>query len=390
MTRLHPVTPSASEGEVSRWNTLRIQFMSVVFALTFFPNLAMTLMITQGQLDTALLLWTLLVGALCAGLGYYLSGLLLRPLLRLRSEAEDGDFSGVHSDDPAEVRDLRSAFTGLLERLNTEQMRRSAFMATLVHDLKTPLIATGHLIRLLVGESLSRSERQEVGEQMLGENDRLLALVQQMADAHRFEREDVRLSLQMVAASPLLHQIEQRLTERAEQRGIRVQVLGSAEVLADTAALERALGNLSENALRYARSRIYLLALEQDGEYWLGVADDGPGLSRPLNELAQPFNAQPMNIGGQQYTAGTAGLGLFIARRIAEAHGGSLQARTGTLGEVLPALLPQLLPEFLPPRTETWLAGLGAEPDNPEPGSPESERAEIVFNIIALVLPAAS
>ena len=43
-----------------------------------------------------------------------------------------------------------------------------------------------------------------------------------------------------------------------------------------------------------------------------------------LDDLAQPFNAQPTTIAGQQYTSGTAGLGLFIVRRIAQAHGGDL------------------------------------------------------------------
>lgn len=360
--------------------------MGVVFALTFFPNVALTLMMSQGQLSSVLLLWVALVGALCALLAFFLSGLMLRPLLRLRSEAEDGDFSHASSDDPQEVRDLRQAFLGLLERLNTEQVRRSAFMATLVHDLKTPLIATGHLTRLLVGDSLSSAERQEIGEQMLGENGRLLALVQQMADAHRFEREDVQLSLGTLEAAPLLRRLEQRLSERAAQKGVQVQVLGTsvqggAELWGDAATLERALGNLAENALRYAATRLYLLVVWQGGDWYLGVADDGPGLSRPLDELAQPFNAQPVDIGGQQYTAGTAGLGLFIARRIAEAHGGALVTRRGILGEVFPELLPELLPEMLPGLTDAWLAGL----DNAAQGA--DGPAERPFTVMALCLP---
>lgn len=373
----------------SRLNTLRMQFMGVIFALTFFPNLALTLLMSQGRISSVLLGWTLFVGALCGLLGYFLSGLMLRPLQRLRSEAEEGDFSGVHSDDPLEVRSLRAAFTGLLERLNTEQVRRHAFMATLVHDLKTPLIATGHLTRLLVGESLSAQERAEIGTQMLSENERLLGLVQQMADAHRFEREDVQINLQRLEARSLLERLEQRLYERAQQRGVQVQVLGEAgELWGDAAALERALGNLAENALRYARTRIYLLISWHSGDWWLGVADDGPGLSRPLEELAQPFNAQPVDIGGKQYTAGTAGLGLFIARRIAEAHGGSLQARFAPLGEVFPELLPELLPAFLPSRTDALLAGLGGQ-ENTTSAANNASLTEQAFNVMVLQLPAA-
>ena len=67
-----------------------------------------------------------------------------------------------------------------------------------------------------------------------------------------------------------------------------------------------------------------------------------PGLPAPLEQLAQPFNAQPVEIAGQHYTAGTGGLGLFIARRIIEAHGGRLVTETtGPSGTVLLAYLQQ-------------------------------------------------
>lgn len=326
----------------SRWNTLRLQFTGVIFALTFLPNLALSALLSQWHFNRTLLLWTALVGAFCGLTGYFLSGLMLRPLLRLRAEASSGDFGAPHADDPLEVRALRSAFTGLLNRLDTEQARRHAFMATLVHDLKTPLIAVGHLTRLLIAGHLSAPERQEVGNQMLSENERLLTLVQQMADAHRFEREDVKLSVGRCSGEALLLRLEQRLRETASQRGLQLRVLGSGELCADSAALERALGNLADNALRYAGGQVYLLLEKREGDWWLGVADDGPGLAQPLSALAQPFNAQPITLGGQQYTAGTAGLGLFIARRIAEAHGGQLRYCRAPLPKLLPSLSPQL------------------------------------------------
>ncbi|EYB69257.1 sensor signal transduction histidine kinase [Deinococcus phoenicis] len=314
----------------TRLGTLRAQFTLVIFLLAFLPNLVLTLTARPGVAPTLMALWMVLVAALCGAVGYLLSGVLLRPLSRLKAEVQRGDFAQPHqaqphSDDPGEIRALRGAFADLLERLSTEQARRNAFMATLVHDLKTPLIATGHLTRILTDHPLPEAERREVGRELLTENARLLALVQQMADAHRFEREEVCVSTRPTDLRGMLDGVARRLMPQAQARGLTLCVTGHGTAPADAAVLERAVTNLTENALRYARTRVALAVTPAGVE----VHDDGPGLGAPLAELAQPFNAQPATIAGQQYTAGTTGLGLFIARRIAEAHGGRLTyART--------------------------------------------------------------
>ncbi|WP_272975909.1 sensor histidine kinase [Deinococcus geothermalis] len=312
-------------GRTARQGTLRAQFTLVIFLLAFLPNLVLTLTARPGVSALLLVAWMVLVAALCGLVGYLLSGVLLRPLSRLEAEVQRGDFSRtgqaqLHEDDPGEIRALRAAFADLLGRLSTEQARRSAFMATLVHDLKTPLIATGHLARVLSEQTLPDAARQEVGRELLRENARLLALVAQMADAHRFEREEVHLSPHPTDLRALLDGVARRLAPQAQLRGLTLTVMGEGSAPVDAAVLERAVTNLAENALRYARTGVVLAVTPAGVE----VRDDGPGLGAPLSELAQPFNAQPATIAGQQYTAGTAGLGLFIARRIAESHGGSL------------------------------------------------------------------
>lgn len=329
MSRLPSVARPAPRAGAAALSTLRTQFTLVIFLLAFLPNLVLTLSARTATPSPALLVWMLVVAVLCGVLGYLLSGALLRPLSRLERELEKGRLSEVHDDDPAEIRALRLAFTQLLERLRTEQTRRNAFMATLVHDLKTPLIATGHLTQALVTLPLPEAERCEVGRQIGAETGRLLALVQQMADAHRFEREDVRVQVAPTDLRALLSGAAARLAPQAAARGVALSVHGTGHASVDAPVLERALTNLADNALRYAHSAVELHVTSQG----LSVLDDGPGLQADLTELAQPFNAQPTTIAGQQYTAGTAGLGLFITRRVAEAHGGELryERRSGPL-----------------------------------------------------------
>lgn len=319
-TEFRPALPP--EGNSLGRLSLRTQFTAVIFLLAFLPNLGVTLMSPVG-LTLLNLLWMLLVGLLSAFMGYFLSGALLQPVSRLEAEVKRGDFGEAHPDDPSEVRSLRSAFTGLLGRLSTEQARRNAFMATLVHDLKTPLIATGHLTQALTILPLPDAERREVGQHIQAETTRLLALVQQMSDAHRFERDEINLHLMPTDLRAMLDDVARRLGARAETAGKTLTVQGSGHALTDASVLERAVTNLVENALRYARTTVELRVDPQG----ISVIDDGPGLNLPLDELAQPFSAQPAMIAGQQYTAGTAGLGLFITKRIAEAHGGELTYR---------------------------------------------------------------
>ena len=356
---------------VLRLNTLRFQFTLVIFLLAFIPNAVLTigagrdLGLLSNLLGGAALplgLWLIAVAALSALMGWVLSGALLRPLSRLTGELARGEFrpapegasaerlmdvslatgglasgavQGRTSGEPQEILALRGAFGGLLERLGTEQGRRSAFMATLVHDLKTPLVATGHLIRTLSNRPLPELERHAVGEHLLTENARLLELVQQMADAHRFEREDVSLNVSSTDLRALLERVAARIRQgrtaisgavlNASGLGVQVLVSGEGCSNVDAAVLERAVANLADNALRYAHSRLELRV----GSGGLSVCDDGPGLPEgsSIDTLAQPFNAQPVVIAGQKYTAGTAGLGLYIVRRISEAHGGDLSYR---------------------------------------------------------------
>ena len=94
--------------------------------------------------------------------------------------------------------------------------------------------------------------------------------------------------------------------------------------------------NLLSNAARYANSNILIDVFPG----LVRISDDGPGLGAPLDELSQPFNDQGVDIAGRRYAAGAGGLGLFIARRVMEAHGGRLVSEaSGPRGTVLLAYL---------------------------------------------------
>lgn len=337
-----PLDSLSNIGSIQKRTSLKTQFALIIFLLAFLPNVMLTAASSPNLPSTSVLGWMLVVAMMCGTIGYMLSGTLLRPLHRLEDEVLAGEFTQQHPDDPSEVESLRVSFNDLLNRLRTEQARRNAFMATLVHDLKTPLIATGHLTQVLTTLPLSEEERGEIGSQIQSETHRLLGLVQQMSDAHRFEYDDFRLQTNQVDLGQLAQRVVERLSVRADSAKIELSYSGSGHADVDSDILERAIINLTENALRYAKTQIHLCVSSQG----ISVQDDGPGLNAPLEELAQPFVSQAATIAGKQYTAGTAGLGLFIVRRVAESHGGSLSYQRSHVTHAPPSDITQPQPPF--------------------------------------------
>ena len=124
------------------------------------------------------------------------------------------------------------------------------------------------------------------------------------------------LNLRALAEDLLL-----RYRDEAKRRGLLLEVEGAGLARGERLLVERALANLLENALRHAKSRVRLRV----GEGVFLVEDDGEGLPLPLEALARPF----LQGEGRR---GSAGLGLYTAKRVAEAHGGRLFPCEGPLG----------------------------------------------------------
>ncbi len=287
--------------------------------------------------------WLVAVVGVSVFVGYALSGQLLAPLSDVAEDIEalpravPGARLATTGREPREVMAVKRAFNAMLQEMHQEQGRRSAFTAALMHDLKTPLIAANHLLNVVRdNEELTRDQRIEVVSRLSTENQALIELVQKMVDAHRLELEDVPLKRQSIDLRVLVGDVLDRLRPLSRERGVAISVQGEAHARVDPKELERALYNLLSNAVRYARSRIEVEVFPG----MLRISDDGPGLPEPLERLAQPFNGQPLEIAGHRYAAGTGGLGLFIARRVLEAHGGKLVSESSSeRGTVLLAYL---------------------------------------------------
>jgi signal transduction histidine kinase len=283
----------------------------------------------RGQpLETRLflLVWVLVLALVAAGVGYILANALLRPVDELtrslyylrgagRTLAELS-LPSPQQRPPAEIEQLREGFEEVLNHLRELLEAREATYAALTHDLKTPLLASLRALEYLEeADKIGPEKRKEMLRSLRDELNRSYQLVENLLTASRLEAQ--RIQPENLNLRSILEDFRLRYAQQAQKRGLRLEIEGAGQARAERLLLERALANLTENALRHARSRVVLRA----GDGWLEVEDDGPGLPDSLEALSQPFRSQRL----RGVRAGSAGLGLYVARRVAEVHGGRLE-----------------------------------------------------------------
>lgn len=214
---------------------------------------------------------------------------------------------------------------------------KSAFLAAVSHDLRTPLTtikALAHDIRV------DGDERAVVIE---GETDRLTRLVSDLLDLSRLQGGALRLDVQLTAADELLESVAQAVAGLPGVERLRMSIDSTDPLLIgrfDLVQSARALSNIVANALAYAGSEspVEVTAKRDGAMLAFIVADRGPGIpAADADRLFEPFNR------GSNATRGLrgAGLGLSIARQLAQAQGGSVSvgAREGG-GSVFTLRLP--------------------------------------------------
>jgi signal transduction histidine kinase len=243
----------------------------------------------------------------------------------------------------------------LLLGAQTLSQRRAAFVSSVTHELRTPLTTFRLYTEMLAEEMAPDPAQQRQYHRVLQqEADRLSHLVENVLAYARLERGRYGVR-ERVALEELLGRLVPRLSEHAARSGMELvrepassqeEPLGGAttradaEILADTAAVERILFNLVDNAGRYAKGaadrRVHLEVTVAGREVCLAVADHGPGIDRgQLRQLFKPFRKSAREAAR---TAPGVGLGLMLSRRLARAMGGRLRlastSHTGTRFEL--------------------------------------------------------
>ncbi len=215
----------------------------------------------------------------------------------------------------------------------TEQLR-SALLASVSHDLRTPLTAMrGSIDSLLaLGEAIPLEDRRELLEGTRDEAERLDRYIQNLLDMTRLGHGALKLARDWVSPADIVGSSLNRLRAVLAPLQVSTEVLAELPLLFVHAALiEQALVNVMENAARFSpnHGRLELRAGADDSEIFFSVSDEGPGI--PEDERAKIFDMFYTAARGDRGGQGT-GLGLAICQGMVGAHGGRITVADGIDG----------------------------------------------------------
>ncbi|WPC29471.1 sensor histidine kinase KdpD [Pseudomonas moraviensis] len=215
----------------------------------------------------------------------------------------------------------------------TEQLR-SALLASVSHDLRTPLTAMrGSIDSLLaLGEAIPLEDRRELLEGTRDEAERLDRYIQNLLDMTRLGHGALKLARDWVSPADIVGSALNRLRAVLAPLQVSTEVPAELPLLYVHAALiEQALVNVLENAARFSPShgRLQLRAGADEQEIFFSVSDEGPGI--PEEDRAKIFDMFYTAARGDRGGQGT-GLGLAICQGMVGAHGGRIAVADGIDG----------------------------------------------------------
>ena len=248
-------------------------------------------------------------------------------------------FQGLHE---AETAGALSAVTAtFLERTSAfhkasasaaaaqAEVYRSAILDALAHEFKTPLatiLAAAGGLREAGPLEPAQSDMADTVEE---EAARLGSLTSRLLRIARLEREDIKPRLELTNVSALVSRVVRQYADRSPDRHIVVNADESLEVLADAELLRLALSQLVENALKYSEpgSTLAVRAERMGESVAIRVSNDGSSI--PAGEGGLIFERFYRGADARRSTSGS-GLGLYVARKIALAHGATLELENST------------------------------------------------------------
>jgi signal transduction histidine kinase/ActR/RegA family two-component response regulator len=310
----------------------------------------------ERLLAYVVILGAVMAGALAAALALsaWLQRAVTAPILRLagaaRSVVERRDFSvraGKTTED--EIGVLAEAMNRMLADLEREiderrgaeealrivDRRKDEFLATLAHELRNPLAPVRNALYLLQagGDAQSQASARAVIDRQVRQ---MVRLVDDLLDVSRITTGKLALRRERVelraVANAALEAVEPMMRERGHHLSVELPPAGLT-VNADPTRLAQVLLNLLNNAAKFSDrgARIEFSLAVREGEVRAHVKDNGVGLAPDtIDEIFEMFAQADRSL--ERSTMGL-GVGLSLSRKLAELHGGTLEARSEGLGK---------------------------------------------------------
>lgn len=253
----------------------------------------------------------------------------------LTNEAGQPTGYATVSQDVTERKQLNDDLLRLAAELSGIDRRKNEFFATLAHELRNPLMPISNmleLVKLAAGDEALVSRAMDTIERQLGQ---LVRLVDDLLDLNRITRGRLELRRSEVALASVVQQAVEVAGPLLDASGHELIIELPEEpvyLVADGARLAQLFGNLLNNSCKYTRpdGTIWLTAERTKSDVVVKVRDNGAGI--PPDKLDQIFDMFMQVEATAARSQGGLGIGLTLVKRLAEMHGGTIEARSGGEG----------------------------------------------------------
>jgi signal transduction histidine kinase len=216
------------------------------------------------------------------------------------------------------------------QALRENDRHKDEFLAMLAHELRNPLAAVNNAVTVLKmsDDEESRNWASDVVERQVQQ---LVRLIDDLLDVSRITSGKIRLRKEFVDASSILDQAIESARPLIEERRHEFSVSverGQLPLYADVTRVAQIILNLLTNAAKYTNrgGRIWLTAVREDKHITISIRDNGLGI--PPEKLPEMFRLFSQGDRSLARSEGGLGIGLTIVRKLAEMHGGSVEAHS--------------------------------------------------------------
>ncbi|HEY9685416.1 MAG TPA: ATP-binding protein [Coleofasciculaceae cyanobacterium] len=216
----------------------------------------------------------------------------------------------------------------VLDVVLESQRQREKFVATLTHDLKTPIKAEFRIFELLLAERFGpiTEDQHTVINEMLRSNRFMYQMVDNLLTAFKFEEGHLLLRMETIDINELISStvtmdLMGLAQDKQQQLSLNLQP-DLPPIPLDALEIKRVIYNLVQNAINYTPKGGHISASTRfsDHKVWVTIEDNGPGIDQHIQRsLFEPYSSM-----AKRYRHIGTGLGLYISRKIVDAHQGSL------------------------------------------------------------------
>lgn len=300
--------------------------------------------VSSGFGDLAVVLLVLLLLALGA-ITWFSLGRALSPVGSMIAQVDQIGAESLHQRVPVpaakdELQQLATTMNRMLDRLQRASESQHQFISDASHELRSPITATGATLEVARANPES-ADWQQVASVVEEENDRLAALVDDLLILARLDEDRTQPLTDVIDLEELLL----AEAERTHPVDVSVRVVAPARITGNLATVTRAIRNLVDNAAAHASTAVQI-EVDGSGNDAVGpfavirIHDDGAGI--PPDQSERIFERfVRIDESRNRADGGGAGLGLAIARGIADTHGGTVSLdSTSTSGSSFSLRLP--------------------------------------------------